>query len=208
MKKVITILFATILLIFDNTYVLECASQPQIIISEEAKNISQNIIEQLVQANPSAKQITILEYGELSYSQNDIEPYLIRAYSEVDKQYTSKNVLADDIFVISVAKGEELKLEKKWKHTLESSITGNIDAQSLGITANVTVEYGITQTFKGPEESSNYNSREFRVSFFKNIGTYTALAHDDLAGFIVKVPISGDFEEASHYVSYSIDSVQ
>ena len=212
-KKSMSILLSALLLISCNLVVLAAEKQestindksPAVVIEDTAKEIPFEIIQKIIRENPDAGQITIIDYGEAQKESRDIQPRLVRGYSEVKKTYRVFNSTIDDLFVTSVAKCKTKKLGVAWSHTVSCSITGGIDEVSLGITGNVTKTYSEEDVFQGPPENSNYNSREFRVKFYVNKGTYTALAHDDLPGFVAKIPISGDFIEPAKYVAYSID---
>lgn len=211
MKKMLSTILATML--FSVSVLSVSASNESeiiegsfsIIVQDRTQSVPEEIIQQLIEENPDAGKIIIYEYGEVQENESSIEPRLIRGFSEVVKTYNAYDVLVEDVFVTSVAKGQTTTLQSDWSHTLGCEITGSIDSVSLGIKDSITKNFSTTVVFSGPLETSNYNSREYRVKFFENQGTYTALAHDDLPGWIIKVPISGTFTEPSKYASYSVD---
>lgn len=176
-----------------------------IVVIEEAADIPEEVVRELIERNLDAGQITIMGYGEVPTEVPAIQPRMVRGYSDVVKTYSQKDVYAKDVFVTSAARGQTMTLSTGWSNTLNASITGGIDTASLGITASITVSYSVQHQFTGTSENSQYNCREYRVEFRENRGTYTAKAHDDMPGFIIKVPISGSFTEPCRYLFYSRD---
>lgn len=159
----------------------------------------------MIEENPDAGRITIIEYSDEKRESDGVRPMSVRGYSDVKKTWSEYGVEVEDVFVTSVAKGQTKTLGTTWSHTLNCDITGGIDQVSLGIKASITKSYSVTDQFQGPPETGTNNSREYRVKFYENRGSYTALAHDDFPGFIIKVPISGEFTEPEKFLAYSID---
>lgn len=181
----------------------ESTSQPDIVINGITEEIPDYIIQDIIQNNPDAGQITIYEYKDFTDTPV-IQPFYV-TFSDVKKTYTGYNIQAKDLFVTSVAKGQVRTLGVQWSGTLSCSITGGIDQSALGISGSVTKTYYASDVFTGPSNDEPFNSREFRVVFFENQGTYTSTCHDTIAGFVLKYPVNGTFNEPIKYLAYSID---
>lgn len=211
MKKILGIVLAAMVLSISSLSVfasddIEAIDEVcSVVVEDRTQSVPEEIIQQLKEENPDAGKIIIYEYGDVQVNEPCIQPRLVRGYSEVVKTYNAYNVYVEDVFVTSVAKGQNITLQRDWSYTLGCEITGGIDWASLGINENLTINISGTIVFDGPNESDSANCREYRVKFFENQGTYTAKAHDDIAGWIIKVPISGNFKEPSRYLQYSVD---
>ena len=83
---------------------------------------------------------------------------------------------------VAVARGQTQTLSSSWSSTLSCEISGDISSASLGITKSITKSYSKSDTFSGPPENSYYNCREFRVKFYENRGTYTAVLNSRFPG--------------------------
>lgn len=185
--------------------------QPNVIIENTDLEIPDYIIQELIRDNPDAGQIIITEYSNIGQS-NELhdfiaQPMSVNYYTDVLKTTTAYDVLAKDVFVTSVARGQTQTLSYNWSETLSCSISGNIDYISLGITGSITKSYSKTDVFAGPPEDSGYNSREYRVKFFEDRGTYTANLHTDFPGWVIVIPESGNWAAPSRYLAYSINRV-
>lgn len=73
---------------------------------------------------------------------------------------------------------------------------------ALKLNGTITKTYTKTQSFSGPPESSAYNSREYRVKFYAEKGTYKGYYITDMG----RGPsVSGSFKNPLRYAEYSID---
>ncbi len=191
--------------------------QPQIIFENPDLNVPNDVIQELIEENPSAGQIIISEYKNINNEKSIVaiqqynEPVLKLLvgdyYSNVNKTTTSYGVYVKDSFVTSVARGQTQTLSSSWSSTLSCEISGDISSASLGITKSITKSYSKSDTFSGPPENSYYNCREFRVKFYENRGTYTAVLNSRFPGtsIYIKINESGTWSEPTYYLAYSVD---
>lgn len=187
------------------------AKQPIVIIEDAAAAVPNNVIQDIINENPDAGQITITGYGTSDVNKNNTsnQPMALAAgisFTNVVKNRTQSGVLAQTNFVISVAKGQTVAIGYEWSASLSCTITGGVDKDSLGITGSLSTKYSATQTFSGPPESSTNNTRAYYVKFFENRGTYTATCRDSSLGTTITYPVSGSYTEPSSFTSYSVDS--
>ncbi len=108
-------------------------------------------------------------------------------------------------FVISVAKGSTKTLESTWTYTISGGFEGTVSLYDVAsVTAKlagaVTCTYKTTYIFKGPPESSKYNSREYRVKYYKQRVKVTQT--DPVTSF----ERTSTYDKAVKYADYSIDS--
>lgn len=118
---------------------------------------------------------------------------------------------ASDYFIISVAKGQTItrttEFSEKCSLTLTTSFDTSLGIDVIGLTASLgsqtTSEISVTVTtseyFSGPPESSQYNSREYRVKFYHRYRDF-------------RITVNGEYEfghfwEPMHYSRYSIDKL-
>ncbi|WP_411677338.1 hypothetical protein [Caproicibacter sp.] len=173
------------------------------------------IINDLINSNPDADCITI--YG-ISESEDTTPPKInVNGWDEyldikTTKQVTKRNVIAKDICQFTVAKGETLTLSRTYSESYTSYYSGDIfDSAKLGIGKTVTGTYYESHSYKGPGESSRYNSREFRTRFYENVGTYKQTAHvyENWGKGVVEdkgiETKTGSFHQATRSVNYSKD---
>lgn len=231
MKRMGTLFIIMILLLSTNVYANNIEEyQPEIIIEDGVEDLPDYIIEQLLEENPNAGVITIYEYGslpeitnELANEDSNIENIQndnitidgwgtpIVTNVRTTKKITNRDRLAKDEFKFSVAKGETVTLSRTYSGTLKGSIKGKLWKRAdIGADVTITAEYKRGTEYKGPEESSRFNSREFRMKFFEETGTYTQLAdlvyHGTGLPYTEKdVKKTGSYAKPTRYLSYSVD---
>lgn len=179
-------------------------AEPTVEIVPEAADIPQDVVSDIVSSNPDAGHITITDWGTAPEPNPWAPMPLSVQYINIEKTTSAVNSGANDVFVVSVARGETLSLNTSWSASLSPSVTGGPSAANLSLKSTIKVTYSVGKTFTGPSESSQYNSREFRIKFYKNSGTYTATAVYFNNG-ANRQPVSGNWTEPSKYASYSID---
>lgn len=227
--KKLTIPLTAILLISSplstplNALADENTNQPLVVISPEAESIPNYIVEQIIEENPDAGVINIYDYGDMPNTDvNNIdkkEPIITPQTSlitlienvKTTKTVTDSNHLAKDEFKFSVAKGEEVTLSYTYSGELTGSISG-ISFNKADIGAEITIkgEYKKGTKYSGPGESSSYNTREFRMKFYEELGTYkqTADRNTYFSGKLQsteKVAQTGTYKKPTKFASYSID---
>ncbi len=206
MKKIVS--FMLVLTLILNAFTLVSAEQnqqPKIIV-KDGLVVPDEVIQDIIRTNPDAGQITLLEYG--TFNKNNIEPYAIntKRYFNIVKNVTKSDILVKDSFVTSVAKGQSKTLSASWTESLSCSISGEISSTKLGISKSISKTYTKTDRFDGPPENSPYNSREFRVKFYQDKGTYTADWIDgNCATFCTQGTESGSYTEPTYFYAYSVD---
>lgn len=195
----------------DNSTVLTSESGTSVNVTFEgdtANQITSEELQSIVNENSDAENITIYEVGVAEVPPVDeygISTYhwlIDKVYSPV-KTYTSKNVFSRDDFMDSCAKGETKTITRTISATLEAEYSGELAGGDLGLKGSLTYSLERGKTLVGPPEDSRYNTREFRVKFYVNKGTWTqnVLLNDGRT-----VTRSGSFIEPNRYVSYSKDT--
>ena len=111
----------------------------------------------------------------------------------------SEYVKRDD-FVISVARGEEKTLSKRFSATVKSSISGSYYSLNSQLSSSLKATFEITQKWKGPD--SPYNSTEYRVKFYAQKYNYE---QDRCLDGYVSGTKKGTVIKPTRYLSYSID---
>lgn len=136
-------------------------------------------------------------------NQTEITPrwVVINSYpttlTPVGSEWTAQNY-----FLISVAKGQTTTLEENYSKTLGTEIIGSYYSLTGELNARVTASYTTTYEFKGPPESSYYNSREYRVRFYAQ--TYNFTQHHYMSGMYIGTK-TGTIKKPTRWLSYSID---
>ncbi|WP_144687075.1 hypothetical protein [Acetivibrio clariflavus] len=124
--------------------------------------------------------------------------------SGVYKTVLYREVLADDRFIDSFAKGQEWKLKNDITVKLRATADGNSFAR-MGLNLNNELVCRIAKgtILKGPPEDSECNSREIRCTFYQNEGIW------ERWGLINGIPYYfwGNFAEPSKYKLYAIDRI-
>lgn len=227
LKRIGSLFIIMILLLSTNVYANSSEEhQTKIIIEDGVENLPDYIIQQLLAENPTAGVITIYEYNYLPEIANQLtsedltqsDNMTINALGKpivtnvrTTKSVTNRDRLAKDEFKFSVAKGETVTLSKTYSGTLKGSIKGTLWKKAdIGADVTITAEYKRGTEYKGPEESSRFNSREFRMKFYEETGTYTQLAdlvyHGTGLPYTEKnVKTTGTYAKPTRYLSYSID---
>ena len=146
--------------------------------------------------------ITIHEVQEASVDENIAQPYILGRV-ETTLSWGSE-YKAQDYFVISAAKGQTTTLSAKFSKTLTTNFAVGDDAYAKAeIGGSVTAEYSVTHEFVGPPESSNYNSREFRVQFYAKPVTWVQTKYNWLGNYVGTR--TGTAYVPTKYLLYSID---
>lgn len=197
-------LLAFVIVLFLSLVAFTAFAEPTVEIDPEADDIPQDVVSDIVNSNPDAGHITITDWGTAPAPDPSAPMPLSVQYINIKKTTLEINSVAKDVFVVSVARGETLSLETSLSASLSPSVTGGPSAANLSLKSTIKVTYSVGKTFTGPSESSQYNSREFRIKFYKNSGTYTATAVYSNNG-ANRQPVSGNWSEPSIYASYSID---
>ena len=193
--------------------------QETIVLNPNGLSIPQEVIQDLKESNPDAGLITIYEYGEVqSVQDRNIQSnnspsallpptYVYRITSS--KSVTQSDVLVKDEFKFSVAKGEDVTLSQTYTGSLKGSISGSPwDKGAIGAEITITAQYTKGTKYSGPPESSIYNTREFRMKFYEERGTWRQIR--DAISTITQEVIAtetktGNYNKPTRFVSYSLD---
>ena len=191
-------------------------SHPAVDVAPSAAKVPQWVVDDLLSAYPDAAAIHIYDWhaDDARGRKQTINPLAYGwDYEDISVKTTATGVTLHDVFLHSVAKGEESKLSATWSKTFSASlaITATEDSSvsspssgTLGVSGSVTATYSTSVTFFGPPESSPYNSREYRVRFYGNRGTWSATAVRTVNP-ARRPRISGTWEKPLSYARYSID---
>lgn len=199
MRKIKTVLLSTFLttammmLLSISAY----AAQASVSIEPNAADVPQDLVQELAAEYPDTH-ITITGYKEADPA---ITPR-VWWFNLTEKKTTQSNVLAKDSFVISVARGAAKTLSKTWKGSLSPSCSYQNAQSSLSLNAAITRKYTKTETFNGPSSSSSYNTREFRVKFYEDRGTFKGQYVSDAGDSQNK---SGTWKSPTKFLEYSVD---
>lgn len=176
----------------------------------------------IIDDDPETSVFTIYEVGE---DESDIDSYpetmdpATRVWSpplgsthkyKTEKTITTPSRVVRDDFVISVAKGQTTTLKKEYVGTLTGSINGKyFNKANLGIKLSITCRFSVKHKFTGPT-SGKYNSREYRVKYFREDGKYIQKDYCyKLSGALYGIRThGGTYQETVKYASYSKDSKQ
>lgn len=177
---------------------------PDIVIDSDVE-IPENILEELQNEYPDAVQITIYGYYEVPEpTVPEIVPQYVNKISKVNKTTTQYNVMTKNEFIISVAKGQTIQLSSTTTFSLEANVSGKASVADLGLKSSISQTFTTSMTWTGPEANSTANSREYRIKFYENQGTYTAVRQFGPTGMGFE-EISGTWSEPVKYLQYSID---
>lgn len=178
-----------------------------------------NDIKDIINEDPNALSYTIYEVSDVKNSGSSPSTNITLApkawnppLGSTHKYETTKTVTVasravKDDFVISVAKGQTVTLKNEYSGTLKGSISGNyFNKANLGINLSVTCKYSVTYKFTGPT-SSNANSREYRVKYFREDGNYVQkdYCYESNGNLYGVRSHGGTYQEAVKYMSYSKD---
>lgn len=211
MKKIVSLVMsvAMCLALFPTAYAIENseAIKPNVVLNDPALNVPNEVIQDIIKDNPDAKEIIIYDYYEAKKDgHSDISTRGLPKVEDLVKITNEYDAFAKDEFVTSVAKGQSVTLSSKWTGTLQSSISGECTVSELSLLSSITKEYSTSFVFTGPPESSSCNSREYRVKFYENRGTYTARRSNGAPGCGgAWRTVSGNWSEPSKYAAYSVD---
>lgn len=182
---------------YERTYYSK-ENNTEVIIESNAYNMPEEDISEIVRENPNTR-IIISNYVE---AEPMIQPRLVMGVEITQKNTTQSNYVDKDSFVISVAKGSKVTLSETWTQSLAASVTHKEAKNALKLNGTITKTYTKTKSFSGPPENSAYNSREYRVKFYADKGTYKGYYITDMG----RGPsISGSFKNPLRYAEYSID---
>ncbi|MDR2021924.1 MAG: hypothetical protein LBQ71_01430 [Hungatella sp.] len=173
------------------------AAQASVSIEPNAVNVPQDLVQELAAEYPDAH-ITITGYKEADPA---ITPR-IWWFDLTEKKTTQSDVEAKDSFVISVARGGTKTLSKTWTGSLSPTCSYKNAQNSLSLNATITRTYSKTEKFEGPSNSSSYNSREFRVKFYEDRGTFKGQYVSDAGDSQQK---SGTWKSPTKFLEYSVD---
>ena len=167
----------------EQTYYFE-KNNTEVVIKSDACNTPEEDIAEIAYDNPNTR-IIISNYVKASPV---YQPRLFMGVEITKRNTTQSNYVDKDSFVISVAKGSNVSLSQTWSQSLTASATHSDAISALKL--------------NGPPETSAYNSREYRVRFYADRGTYEGYYITDMG----KGPsISGSFKNPLYYAEYSID---
>lgn len=172
MKRLVALIM--VLVAINTVMVAPAMADEGVTIESTASDIPQELVREIIEANPGYN-ITIYEWGtneerEENVDKNSIVIGMV-GFKVVSKTTTRSNVTVSDKFIISVAKGQTIKLSKKKTFSHKGSISGKAKAKDLGLELTMTKEYSTEGSWSGPPEESQYNSGEYRIKFFEDQGT-------------------------------------
>lgn len=207
------------------------ASEPElsnydIVVNCDIDNIPRDIIQDIIEDNPDASEITIYDFQEFpdtviledNIPETPSGPVARNAglwysYGKVSTtKTTSAEYVHKDEFKFSVAKGQKVTLKQEYKGSLKGSYTGiPISVGNLGVNMEITGKYSKGTTYSGPPESSRYNSRKFNMKFYAVKGSYTQTQKvyqyfDAKLLSTSTTKKTGTYVKPTRYASYSVDS--
>lgn len=183
---------------------------PEVVIESSAQAIPLQAIEDIMNDHPDAAVITIHEWHEPqpavgSFVNPNSFPIIIYQFKITEKKVINANTVYADHFVISAAKGQTVRLTSTWTKELAASVSGE-GGGALSLNATVSKTYTKQDEFVGPPESSANNTREYRVRFYADTGTYKGYKYPGAQDFPeMRTYFSGTFVNPLRFASYSID---
>lgn len=172
--------------------------------AEYRNQFGANEITALVEASDAndGDLITIHEIRDVVDENEGVQPRW--GYTYETSKTSGAEWKAQNVFVISAAKGQTTTLSSKFVKTLTTTITAGDAFVKADIGGSVTAEYSVTHQFVGPPETSEYNTREFRVQFYAKTVNFTQRKINS-SGEVVDT-VSGVADVPTRYALYSIDS--
>lgn len=168
-----------------------------VIVEDGARDVPLSVITDLSEAYPDAF-VTITDWS----SGDELPQPRISWYEITEKKQIATHVPVADRFVLSVARGQTKTLSSKWESSLSATCTIKDAISSLNLNRTITKTYTTTDVFTGPDASSAYNSREYRVKFYEDQGTFKGYLHTDRPD---SVAVSGKWTSPNSYAAYSVD---
>lgn len=212
MKKIISGIVFVCFIAFS---IATALAQPEVTVLHGAAGIPQNVLNDILMEVPEDSKVIIYGWheGVEGEESKEIEPRAGWVFSDLKTTTTQTDVALNNYFVISVAKGATTTLSAEWKKTVKSSVSINSNAQGipaplagkLEVSAEVTARYTVTRKFQGPPEESPYNSRQYRVRFYGDKGTWTGIAESQVNP-ANRPKVSGTWTKPTRYAEYSIDT--
>lgn len=191
--------------------------------------LTEDEIQDIINSNPEASVITIWDVGFCTPEENQNEDYgimpAVMGYMNknirTEKTLLNSNYQISDLFITSVAKGETYALESEYSATESSSFSGDIfDSSKLNLSSSLTFTRAQSWVFQGPPDTAEYknvNSREYRVKFIGNYGSYAQTA--DIYSYESSNPVTlmfpfyertetktGTYIEPVKFSAYSFDT--
>lgn len=119
------------------------------------------------------------------------------------------DALNKDEFKFSVARGEEVTLSRTYTGSLTGSLSGSpFDKGAIGANITITAQYTKGTKYTGPSESSSFNTREFRMKFYEERGTWKQIkqAISTINQEVIATDTKeGTYKKPTRFLSYSID---
>lgn len=197
MKKTLSILLLIMVCIVSIPAFADTSkdSEPTVILSGSGVYVPPEVIAQLLRENPDAESIVVTAWhakalppqvDTRSMATSGVDYWVYESYT---KNTAQTNAILKDLHVITCATGVQKTLSSTFTETFSSSVTlsssfGDEDipvasASQLGIEGSVTVEISQTAVFTGPPaDKTNVNSREYRVQWYGNIGSWSGVVRN------------------------------
>ena len=125
-------------------------------------------------------------------------------YSDVVITTDQTNIASKDDFIFSAAKGETALLADAIKMNFTASVAGHASAGVLGLTESLQVTFPEGTIFVGPPEESSLNSREYRVKFYLDKGSYKVKRENVYLPSLQEY-IAGSWTAPAFCITYCID---
>lgn len=198
---------------------IQTSYNSNIVVNPNGLSIPQELIQDLIESNPDAGLITIYDYSEVPSVQDRtiqsyespsalLPPTYVYRYT-TSKSVTQPDALVKDEFKFSVARGEKVTLSQTYTGSLKGSISGSPwDKGAIGAEITITAQYYKGTIYSGPPESSSYNTREFRMKFYEERGTWKQIreAISTINQEVIATETkTGSYNKPTRYLSYSID---
>lgn len=151
-----------------------------------------------------------IETGFANLENEGISPAALLYYIKTSKatKFGSEYVCKDK-FIISVAKGEIVKLGKDFSVSVKTTLSAGSEYFDLaemkaGLTATVTCKISKTTIYDAKDMAKGKNSREFRVKYYKQKYKRTQKKYRKLTDKLLDTKTS-TIEKPTKYLKYSID---
>lgn len=130
---------------------------------------------------------------------------------DVVKSVSSRDNATPAQFIISVAKGQKIKITESITKKIGSTVSAEGAIPSAGlskvqgsITGEISKTYTKETEFTGPPDSSNFLSRAYYWTGFQDYGTFTLTGKGWPSGDTYG-PYSGSYKEPKYYYEWSRD---
>lgn len=195
------------------------AAGARVSVAPGVEDVPDKVMEDLASEYGSDETVTILsisfapimaetsagEDGAQAASKAETKVYSKACLYTIDSiTVTQTFVQTRDDFILSIAKGETDLLSEDYVNSIASTVSGDTPVKLLGLNESLHVSIEAGTKLSGPPEESMNNSREYRVKYYCDEGSYKA-GRENVYLPSIREYIAGDWSSPVCGVLYCID---